>query len=318
MSSREGPTVAVSIIIITKDTRELLEGCLASIKRDASLGSLHTETIVMDNASSDGTDSLVRQKFPDVVYVRNDVNAGFAAAVNRAARAANGKYVLLLNSDTLLIEGEIATMIGIADGIDNLGIMGPQLVYEDLSAQRSVAFVPGLKGEIIPGSRRIKRNGTPDDAADVESLIGAAVLVRKSAFDAIGGFDERFFFFLEETDLCVRLRAAGYRVLFYRAARVIHLQGKTVRKTWVRGRLEYNISLRKFMRKHHTRPYSLIFDSVKFIKALMFIVFLPFLLFGERSRLRYLYYCKLVDWYFSGCPDNFGLRGNEKPLRVLR
>ena len=308
MSSGQGPAVSVSIVIITKDTRELLEGCLRSVKKDPSLNTPATEIIIIDNASSDGTDSLVRQTFPDVIYIKNEVNAGFAAAVNRASRAAAGKYILFLNSDTLLIEGEVAKMVGIADGMHNLGIMGPQLVYGDLSAQRSVAFVPGLKGEIIPGSRRIKKKGTPDDVADVESLIGAAILVRKSAFDAIGGFDERFFFFLEETDLCVRMRAAGCRVVFYPAARVIHLQGKTVRKTWVRGRLEYNISLRKFIRKHHARPYSLAFDSVKFVKALMFIVFLPFLLLGERSRLRYLYYCKLVDWYFTGCPDNFGLR----------
>ncbi len=253
---------------------------------------------------------MVQQEFPDAVYIRNEVNAGFAAAVNRAGRTARGKYILFLNSDTLLIEGEIAKMAGIADTIDNLGIMGPQLVYEDLKLQRSVASIPRLSGEVLPGSQRMKSGSPSQEVQDVESLIGAAIMVRKSAFDAVAGFDERFFFFLEETDYCVRLRQAGYRVVFCPAARVIHLQGKTVRKTWVKGRLEYNISLRKFIRKHHSALYGFAFDSVKFIKALLFVVFTPFLLLGENSRLRYLYYCKLVDWYFSGCPDTFGLKGN--------
>ncbi|MCK9227228.1 MAG: glycosyltransferase family 2 protein [Syntrophorhabdaceae bacterium] len=308
MGSREGQTITVSIIVITKDTRELLKGCLASVVNDTPLQSLGIETIIIDNASNDGTDSMVRQEFPDSIYIRNDVNAGFAAAVNRAGHVARGKYILLLNSDTILIEGEAAKMVGIADAIDNMGILGPQLVYEDLSIQRSVASIPRLKGELLPGSQRRRTNVASNDVSDVESLIGAAILIRKSAFDEIGGFDERFFFFLEETDFCLRLRTAGYRIVFCPAAHVIHLQGKTVRKNWVRGRIEYNISLRKFIRKHHASVYGLAFDSVKFIKALLFIVFLPFLLFGERSRMRYLYYCKLVDWYFSGCPDTFGLR----------
>ena len=309
MGSREDRAITVSIVIITKDTRELLKNCLGSIAKDTSLAPLGIETIIIDNASTDGTDSMVREEFPDAVYIRNDVNAGFAAAVNRAARTARGKYILLLNSDTLLIEGEAAKMTGIADSIDNLGILGPQLVYEDLSLQRSVAQIPGLAGELFPGSQRLRTNAPSGGTADVESLIGAAILIRKNAFDTINGFDERFFFFLEETDFCLRLRQAGYRVVFCPATRVIHLQGKTVRKNWVKGRMEYNISLRKFIRKHHSRLYGLAFDSVKFFKALLFIVLMPFLLIGERSRLRYLYYCKLVDWYFSGCPDNAGLRG---------
>ncbi len=309
MGSRDGRAIAVSIVVITKDTRELLKDCLKSVTDDTSLRSLGIETIIIDNASRDGTGSMVRQEFPDAVYIRNDVNAGFASAVNRAGREARGKYILLLNSDTLLIKDEAAKMIAIAERIEDLGILGPQLVYDDLSDQRSAASIPGLKGELLPGSQRLRRNDRSNDIADVESLIGAAILIRKSAFEAINGFDERFFFFLEETDFCVRLQQAGYRVVFCPAARVIHLQGKTVRKNWVKGRMEYNISLRKFIRKHHSSFYGFTFDSVKFIKAILLIIFMPFLLVGEHSRPRYLYYCKLVDWYFSGCPDNFGLRG---------
>lgn len=313
MDSRRKTPIILSIVIITKDTRELLEGLLNSIEKDASLKSLGTEIIVIDNASSDGTEECVGGSFPHVRYVRNDRNAGFAAAVNQGGNLAAGTYILLLNSDTRLIEGDVAKMIAAAGNISGLGVMGPQLVYEDLRSQRSAAAIPGLAGEVFPGSRNILRTPASGEngegARDVESLIGAAIMIRKEVFDDLHGFDERFFFFLEETDFCVRLRQKGYRVVFFPAARVIHLQGRTVRKTWVRGRMEYNISLRKFIKKHHGAIYALAFDAVRFFRALVFIIaVLPFL-FGSRMRLRYSYYLKLVVWYLRMCPDDAGLRG---------
>lgn len=300
----------LSLVIITKDTRDLLEGLLDSIKKDSSIQPYIAETVIIDNASSDGTGTLIQNSFPEVKYIRNERNLGFAASVNRGVHESNGKYILLLNSDTIFIPGEIAKMLAIAETIPNLAVMGPQLVYEDLSDQRSVALIPSLIGEVIPGSQRIKQKplASETEAIDVESLIGAAILLTRSAFTAIDGFDDRFFFFLEETDYCMRALWAGYRVVFFPGARIIHLQGRTVRKTWIKGRMEYNISLRKFIQKHHSALYGSIFDTVKFVKALLIIIFAPFMLLGSHSRLRYLYYCRLVDWYFSRCPDTFGLQ----------
>ncbi|OPY02521.1 MAG: N-acetylglucosaminyl-diphospho-decaprenol L-rhamnosyltransferase [Syntrophorhabdus sp. PtaB.Bin184] len=304
--------LTLSIVIITKDTRELLEGLLDSIKKDAPLASLGREIIVIDNASTDGTEEFVRDACPHARYIRNDRNAGFAVAVNQGAKTSAGRYVLLLNSDTRLIEGEVAKMVAAAESIPDLGLMGPQLVYEDLSLQRSVAAVPGLAGEMLPGSGRIPRGtsaGNAEPARDVESLIGAAIMIRKNAFDDLHGFDERFFFFLEETDFCLRARRKGYRVVFFPGAKVIHLQGRTVRKNWVKGRMEYNISLRKFMKKHHGRLYLTAFDAVRLAKSLVFVIAVPLSLFGSRMRLRYSYYLRLVVWYMHGCPDDAGLRG---------
>jgi len=127
--------------------------------------------------------------------------------------------------------------------------------------------------------------------------------------EKVGGFDERYFFFLEETDLCVRVRQAGYEVVFFPEAKIIHLQGKTVRKSWVNGRMEYNISLHKFMKKHHVPAYYKTFVAVRFIKTLFSIVFFPLVFFGQRMRLNYLYYLRLMKWYLRGCPDDMGLRG---------
>jgi len=309
-----GPVI-LSIVIITKDTRELLEGLLDSIESDLSLHSLGTGVIVIDNASTDGTDLMVTRSFPRVTYVRNTYNTGFAASVNAGGRLAQGRFVLFLNSDTFLIKGEIAKMVAIAEDLPDTAIIGPQLVYKDLRAQRSVAAIPGLADEFFSRSLRGRtsrtgKRGDPDPCIDVESLIGAAIMVRKDIFDDLGGFDERFFFFLEETDFCVRARQKGYRVVFFPGAKVIHLQGATVRKTWVSGRMEYNISLRKFIRKHHCAAYALAFDTARSVKALLFVVVTPFFLFSTKMRMRYSYYLRLVAWYLRGCPDNAGLNKN--------
>lgn len=315
--SRNGNTgpAALSIVIITKDTRELLGRLLRSIMKDASLSSLGFEVIVIDNASLDGTDTLVTRSFPQAAYVRNASNMGFAASVNEGCRRAKGRLILFLNSDTLLIEGQVARMVELAGGLPDAAIIGPQLVYEDLRLQRSVSAVPGLADEFFSRSLRERSPRAGEGAAgpcvDVDSLIGAAIMVRKEHFDSLGGFDERFFFFLEETDFCVRARRSGLRVVFLPDVKMVHLQGGTVRKTWVDGRMEYNISLRKFFLKHHGAFYTLVFDAVRFLKALVFVIVTPFSVFSAKMRMRYSYYLRLLGWYLKGCPDNAGLNRNR-------
>jgi len=326
----------LSIVIITKDTKDLLKDLLFSIRGDTSLGQSLLETIVVDNGSSDGTDGMVRKEFPWVSLLRNEKNMGFAASANAGFRRSTGGFVLFLNSDTVVIEGELSKMLRYMAMNPGVGICGPQLVYEDMRLQRSSAAIPSLMSEIVPRSllERVFPDKNPgkqkapgrepvpyapgNDAkragGDVDSLIGAAVMVRREAMERVNGFDERFFFFLEETDLCVRMRGHGFRVVLCPEARVIHLQGKTVRKSWVKGRMEYNISMYKFMRKHHGSAYYLIFESVRLIKVTAFLILLtclPFFLIGERARRTYVYYAGLVKWHLRGCPDNAGLRPNS-------
>jgi N-acetylglucosaminyl-diphospho-decaprenol L-rhamnosyltransferase len=335
----------VSIVIITKDTKELLRGLLNSIKNDLSLQPYIGKIIVVDNASSDATEEVIKEKFPFVVYVKNERNMGFAFSANKGSSLAEDEYVLFLNSDTVLLQGELEKMVCFMDSNADAAICGPQLVYPDMKPQRSFAAVPSLSAEFflrrkfkVPvltqrgqGSRPKVSSAKKDDSRftihdsrhlsdsrftlhaffDVPSLIGAAILVRREILKAMDGFDERFFFFLEETDLCVRVWQAGHRVVFFPEARVIHLQGKTVRKSWISGRIEYNISLHKFINKHHTSAYYGIFIAVRFIKTLFLTVLFPLFFFGQRMRMKYIYYVRLISWYFRGCPDNAGLRPDK-------
>jgi len=315
----------LSIIIITRNTRELLRGLLDSIEKDISLRPLLTETIIVDNASDDNTEEMVRLSFPHVIYIKNKKNMGFAKSANMGFSKTTGDYILFLNSDTIVLPGEIKKIIDFMEKEGSAGICAPQLVYSDMRPQRSFAYVPRLLFEIVPRSfleflfpkKYERKNRTFIGPKEVESLIGAAFMVRRKTFDMLSGFDERFFFFLEETDLCVRARKENQGVVFYPDAKIIHLQGKTVSKMWIKGRIEYNISLYKFIRKHHSLFYYSVFKSIRFTKAVFLIVFLtvfPVLLLGRHTKRSYRYYWRLFVWHIKGCQEDAGL--NDLDLKA--
>ena len=312
----------LSIIIVTRNTGELLASLLASIRQDTSLRPFLREIIVVDNASSDGTGQLLNENFPEVLYLKNNENRGFAAAANQGSALATGDILLFLNSDTRLLPGEVEKVLSFMKDDATIGIAGPQLVYEDMRPQRSFANAPSLLLEVMPFVRLAPtvpaRDGmkrvTSSSARDVDSVIGAAMFVRAQVMRILEGFDEEFFFFLEETDFCVRAKQSGYRVLFLSFARVIHLQGKTVRRTWVKGRIEYAISLYKFIKKYHSDAYYKTFILVRVMKSLLFLLvatLLPFLLFSESTRRKYSYYGRLLLWHAKGLPDDAGLRSSS-------
>ncbi len=336
----------LSVVIITRNTKDLVANLLESIKKDCALEPFLREVILVDNGSSDGTDVMVKERFPWVSLLRSLENRGFAAAANAGVLRSAGEYVLLLNSDTLLIEGEVTKMLEFMNANEDIGICGPQLVHGDMTRQRSYAHIPSLLFEIVPrsflefalptrfstkgpgrGAHALARHPggecresdahqeTVAAGLDVPSLIGAAIMGRRETLDRVGGFDERFFFFLEETDLCLRIRKTGARVVFFPQSKVIHLQGRTVRKNWVRGRIQYNISLYKFIRKRHRTSYYRAFQAVRVGKCFFMIVLLSvlaFLLVRERTRRTYLYYLELFLWHLRACPDNAGLLASSQ------
>jgi GT2 family glycosyltransferase len=328
LSALRSMPLAVSIVIITRDTKELLKGLLISIEKDVPLKPFIKEVIVVNNASTDETDIMVKEEFPWVMLIENERNMGFAASANQGISRSTGAYILFLNSDTLVIPCEIEKMLKFMDENKDVGICGPQLVYPDMKLQRSFAYIPSLLFEIVPRSflelifpkRYLAISyqlSAISSILDVPSLIGAAIMVRREVLETLTGFDERFFFFLEETDLCVRIKGIGHRVAFLPEAKVIHLQGKTVGKKWVKGRIEYNISLHKFIQKHYVAPYSMLFKGVRIFKTFIFLVVvtcLPFLLFHKKTSRSYIYYFTLLLWYLSGCPDKAGLRPIAKSM----
>jgi len=319
----------ISIVIITMNTKELLQALLSSIMHDGLLQPYLKEIIIIDNASTDGTDEMAKSEFSNAAFIRNVENRGFSVSANLGIARSTGEYILFLNSDTLMIEGEMLKMLKFMDEHRDAGICGPQLVYPDMKPQRSFAYRPTLLLEVIPKSilelmfpsRYARRNRAYSAPIEVDSLIGAAIMASRKAIELAGGFDERFFFFLEETDLCLRIRGEGQRIIFFPGARVIHLQGKTVGKSWIEGRIEYNISLHKFIKKHHTSLYYYIFSFIRFLKCFPILIIysaLPFLLITGRARMKYKYYFCLLVWHMRGCPEKGGLRINFPVQKLLQ
>lgn len=311
---------SLSIVIITRNTKKLLLELLASLHEDKELSAQIGEIIIVDNGSVDGSGETARAEFPQTILLRNEINRGFAAAVNQAWRTARGELILLLNSDTRVLPGELPRVVAYMRGNPKVGIVGPALVYDDMRPQRSFASIPSLIQEIVPRfllelvapARHGGKTWGSRVPEVVESLIGAAILVRRTVLEDLEGFDERFFFFLEETDFSKRARQQGWQVIFFPSARIVHYQGKTVGANWVKGRIEYNISLDKFIRKHHGAVYHGLFRTIRTVKTFLTLIgstlLLPFIFFDRSMSRRYSYHLQLSLWYLRGCPDNQGLR----------
>ncbi|HYM07659.1 MAG TPA: glycosyltransferase family 2 protein [Terriglobales bacterium] len=228
-ASESGPTTipVVSIIIISYNTRDLLDQCLRSIFR--SPASVPYEVLVIDNCSCDQSPEMVKDRYPAVRLIVNQENVGFAAANNQGLRVARGRYALLLNSDTELLGDALDEMWRHFETHAQTGIVGSKLLNSDGSLQPSGNKIPTLGQEIIrvlPFGNKKNRYFDPqrnyDVVADVEEVSGACLMLRREVWESVGLLDENFFFYHEDVDLCRRARQAGWQVKYLPTAQVLH------------------------------------------------------------------------------------------------
>ena len=248
----------VSAIIVSYNTRQLLLECLESLRTVT----LPLEVLVVDNASTDGSVEAVRGRRPDVGVIVNRENLGFSKANNLGLRAARAPYVLVLNSDAAVRPGAVETMVEILDTRADVGVVGPRTVGADGAIQ--VSFGPDLTPWNEWRQRKLVRGvkaGEPAALRRAESLAsvehqpawvsGSCFLARRELLLRLDGFDEAFFLYEEDVDLCVRVRAAGARVLFTPRAEVVHHLGRSMDKAASRAAAEYRKSHLYFYRKHN-------------------------------------------------------------------
>lgn len=252
----------VSVIIVNWNTRDLLLQCLRSIyDNPADAG---CDVTVVDNASSDGSVDAVKSRFPQVRVIANDRNLGFAAANNIALPLANGRLILLLNPDTIVSPGMIDTLADFVRSHPDVGIAGPLLVGSNGTPQVSSfglfpspleAAVHALRiWRIVPKSDLARRFLiVPDGSNDwvyTQHLLGACLMVRRELLDEIGGFDDGFFLFLEETDLCYRAGMAGWRLAYLTNVRLVHLGEQSMQSILHKTGGLYIRSYNRFCKKH--------------------------------------------------------------------
>jgi len=273
----------LSVVIVNWNSGKLLSECLSSVYKNSS--GLSFEVFVVDNASSD--DSLVcLKKFPKVRLIKNKENTGFARANNHAIKKSGGRYVLLLNPDTVVSKGSLKNMVEFLDENENVGVLGCKLLNPDGSPQPSChAFLtlPHVFFEVsqvdylfpknklfiklfhpLAGFSLFSNYSNPRTPVEVESVSGACYMIRGKALEKTGLLDEKFFLYHEEMELSYRMRQKGFKVVFYPYASIVH-HGKTAANT-VQDLVYFERckSILNFFNKH--KP-----GEVKILKTVMFL-----------------------------------------------
>jgi GT2 family glycosyltransferase len=248
--------IDVTVSIVNTNGGDLLLACLDSLERSLS-GDATVEIVVLDNASEDGSPEAVRQRFPNVRLIEQRFRAGFPANHNTVIRATTGRYVLVLNEDTASDDWGFARLVAELDRHPRIGALGPRLVYPGGRQQASAWHFPSpfvsLLGVPTLGQVGI-RQSTGERPRTVGWIMGAAMLLRRTALDEVGLFDESFFIYFEEVDLCLRLHHAGWKVLYFPGVTVIHHESQFSAEVPERRINEMWQGRHRYWRKHHTRP----------------------------------------------------------------
>jgi GT2 family glycosyltransferase len=251
-----------TVVVVSYNVCNLLVRCLASVF--ASEGANLAEVLVVDNDSQDGSADAVRSSFPDARLIANPSNRGFGAANNLALAMASGDQVLLINPDAELEPGALDRLTRVLWSEPEIAVVGPRLRYADGTQQSSRRRFPTpltalLESTLVqqcwpnnPVARRYYAADRSDDLQqDVDWLVGACWLVRRAAFESMGGFDERFFMYSEELDWCRRARAAGWRVVYCPGATVVHREGKSSEQHLGRRARNFQESKSRYFEKYY-------------------------------------------------------------------
>lgn len=271
----------LSVVVVNWNTREILRECLASIS--IHLAGVEHEVIVVDNASSDGSADMVAEDFPAVRLMRNTENTGFAVANNQAMRVASGHWLLLLNSDTLLIDDSVARLFDRVRKAGDVEMAHCRLRLPDGRLQHTAHRFPTLRLAVLEdlglykllGRRRaagMLLGGYWDHDAerDVDWVIGAFMMLPRRVFEQTGGFDERLFMYGEDMEWCQRIRDAGLRIRFFPQAEIMHRDHSSAKMLYGDGRAA--LCLRRqhaLFRERHGGTRAQVFLLVRVVGAAM-------------------------------------------------
>ncbi len=247
----------LSIIIVNTDNKKILDQCLDSIYKNTK--KVIFEIIVVDNASTDGSQEMVRRKYPEVHLINNDKNMGFIKASNQGLRIANGRYQMLLNDDTITKDSAFDKMVSFMNHNPKAGACGAKLLNIDGTIQRQ----GGIFGKKFYNAKQ---------PAEVDFIIGACLMVRREVIEKVGMMDEKLFFYNDDLDWCMSIRKAGWKIYFCPQSEVIHYGGYSSKRTFNRRLfVEGFKGGLYFCRKHYGAFAWLIYRILLFVFILAFI-----------------------------------------------
>lgn len=280
----------LSICIVNWNTENVLKECLRSIYQQTK--GIDYEVIVVDNASKDGSIKMIKEYFPQVRIILNNENKGFATANNQATRLAIGKYIIFLNPDTIISNNPFLKMIQFMEINPNIGALGCKLINEDGSIQNSIRNFPSFSSVLIgttilskfPFIKRLfinfkLENFSFNETKEVDVVSGAALLIRKSVLEDVKLWDEGYFMFMEDLDLCRRIKLRGYKIYFLHDAQIIHIGGESRNKNpelIIKGVSSIFRYFNKFEGKRKTLLFKILYKP-SFILGLIFDLILDIL-----------------------------------------
>jgi len=314
--------VDLSVTIVSWNTKDFLVRCLESVRQ--TVKGMEAEVFVVDNGSTDGSGVAVRERFPEVGLIENPMNLGFARANNQAMSRAAAKYLLLLNPDTRVKEEAIKRLLSFMEAHSEVGIAGGQLLNSDGSKQNSIANFPSLATELLNKNllRWLFPNRFPGkgrnypEPIEVDSVIGAGMMVRRDMVEQVGLLDEDYFLFFEETDWCYRAKKAGWKIYHVPQAEIYHFQGRSAEREKKGARVEYYRSRYLFFKKNRGNlQWSVLLTGliirlwVELISMSVVCLFTLCLVKKWRSKLSI--YAYLFWWHLRGCSREMGLKPNH-------
>ena len=252
----------LSIIIVNYNVKEFIQNLIHSIHKAA--GKLEYEIIIVDNASSDGSVDFISQKFPEIMLISNTTNLGFGKANNQALKIAKGKYILLINPDSIVSEDTFSKMISFFENHPSVGLAGCKILNPDgtlqLACRRgfpgpwtSFCKVTGLSN-LFPNSRLFARYNltykNENESYEVDAISGSFMMMRREVYEKTGGFDEDFFMYGEDLDLCYRIQQAGYKVYYVHETQIIHYKGESTRRSSIDENKFFYDAMHLFVKKH--------------------------------------------------------------------
>ncbi len=278
----------ISIVIVNWKTPRLLSGCLDSLFADA--GSRDFEIWVVDNASGDGSLAMLEERYPRVRVIANEENVGFARACNQAIARSSGRYVLLINPDTLAVGDAVSRLAEFMDANPQCGAVGPKILNPDgtlqLACRRSFPdplaafFRLSYLSRLFPRSKLMARYNLtfedPDSLLEVDALSGSCMMVRRQAIETVGVLDEEWFMYGEEIDWCWRIKKAGWKVVYNPQAVIYHYHGAASRLRPVKATISLHHGMTLFYRKHVAPRYWAPFNALVYagiwLRASIFVV----------------------------------------------
>jgi GT2 family glycosyltransferase len=250
-------TNSISIILVNYNGADVLIDCLNSLER--FIPKDNCEIIIVDNNSQDNSVDILNDKFPHIKLIKLPKNVGFGAGNNAGAKVAKGEFLFLLNTDTILTNNILPHLLELMSVNIDIGVIGPKLLFPDESFQISFSPEISLKGEFA--ARKLHKDAEVknkldlieqdfQDIKEVDIVVGAAFFIRADLFNLLGGFDEKFFMYFEESDLCKRVRNKGYEIIYTPHVSLIHIRGHSVNKISNKMAVEYRCSQIYYYHKH--------------------------------------------------------------------